>query len=182
MVSTQPERSDTTAIIHGLFTHCAVIRSINSGTYVIKQYYVTRRVRGQSDVRTDVSGYTTPQKLTVEAPTTLTTTIPTTTATTTTPRAPTRESTVPVTTTVTMTTEDHGACSDNVGLGLSCDALPGACNDPLAPVICKKSCGFCECQDKIVGMTCQDLIDVYDVNPCTDQLGHQVCSKFCGFC
>ena len=39
-----------------------------------------------------------------------------------------------------------------------------------------------DCQDKIVGLTCQELIDVHDVNPCQDHLGHQVCARFCGFC
>ncbi|XP_076470716.1 uncharacterized protein LOC143300722 [Babylonia areolata] len=81
-----------------------------------------------------------------------------------------------------MMTTPAERCEDNVGLGLTCDGLPGACNDPLASIICKKTCGFCDCEDRIVGMTCQDLVDKYDKDPCRDELGHQVCARFCGFC
>ncbi|KAK7497668.1 hypothetical protein BaRGS_00011063, partial [Batillaria attramentaria] len=73
-------------------------------------------------------------------------------------------------------------CADHLDSKFDCSELPNVCLDEYGKIFCRKTCGGCQCEDKIQGLTCQDLVDNFGMDPCKDALGDEVCPRFCGFC
>ncbi|KAK7490516.1 hypothetical protein BaRGS_00018302, partial [Batillaria attramentaria] len=69
-------------------------------------------------------------------------------------------------------------CADHLDSKFDCSELPNVCLDEYGKIFCRKTCGGCQCEDKIQGLTCQDLVDNFGMDPCKDALGDEVCPRF----
>ncbi|XP_076470833.1 uncharacterized protein LOC143300788 [Babylonia areolata] len=90
------------------------------------------------------------------------------------------------------------SCEDNIGYGMTCQMLPYVCSSTYAPLLCRRSCKFCDssstteaptdtstyppwtetCMDHVVGaLTCPVIPSV-----CDDDYGRLFCRKSCAVC